>query len=94
MQSAWREKVRLVEIPAFILDALVYFARCLMHKAFYEGHYSVMVICAECGFLMSVLIFIFAFIVMRSGWRMAVAGGSLVLTYLWFSDIAFWVMMK
>jgi hypothetical protein len=90
----WRNKAGSVVIIAFAVDLFLYLARCLMHRRFYEDHYSVMVICAEGGFIVSIVAFILALVSMRRGWRVAVASGSLIMAYLWFSDIAWWVMVK
>jgi predicted membrane metal-binding protein len=65
-----------------------------MHRNFYEGHFSIMVICAEIGFIVSLVVLVLALISIRSKWKAVVAAGSLIIAYLWFSDIAWWVMVK
>ena len=53
-----------------------------------------MVICAEIGFIVSLVVLVLALISIRSKWKAVVAAGSLIIAYLWFSDIAWWVMVK
>ncbi|MGA7339741.1 MAG: hypothetical protein WBE72_20610 [Terracidiphilus sp.] len=65
-----------------------------MRRSFYEGHYSIMVVCAEIGFIVSIAALVLALAGLRKTWKAAVAVGSVVTAYLWFSDIAWWVMVK
>ncbi|MGA7831210.1 MAG: hypothetical protein WCA21_09630 [Terracidiphilus sp.] len=90
----WRNKAAFASIVIFIVDVIVYVCRCLVHRGFYEGHCSLMVICAESGFIASVIVFPLALFGIRRTWKLPVAVGALVVAYLWFSDIAWWVMVK
>ena len=94
MSIVWRERVRLAAIIAFVANCSLYIVRLLLHKQFYEDHYSIMVICAEFGFVISIAELILAPISLRPTWAVAIAAASCVTAYLWFSDIAFWVMVK
>jgi hypothetical protein len=93
-KGGWRHLFGRVGISLFLVDALAYLFRCLMHKGFYEGHYSAMVICAESGFIVSFIAPILALFGHLKGWSIFILIGSVVLAYLWFSDIAWWVMVK
>jgi hypothetical protein len=89
-----RDRAGSVGKVLFAVNVLVYLGRCLMHRDFYEGHYSIAVLCAEGGVIVSIVALIIAVVSLRRGWKVAVASGSLIMAYLWFSDIAWWVMMK
>ena len=78
----------------FVVNVLVYICRLFMHRTFYEGHYATMVVCAEGGFIVGVVALVLALVCMRNRWKLTVAIGSVVLAYLWFSDIEWWVMVK
>jgi hypothetical protein len=91
---SWRQKAEFAGVLIFVIDLLVYIGRCLMHKGFYEGHFSIMVICAEVGFIVSVVTFVLALLSVGRICKLTVTIGSLVVAYLWFSDIAWWVMVK
>jgi hypothetical protein len=90
----WRNRAGFVCIPIFIVNAVAYACRCLMHRKFYEDHSSMMVVCAEIGFVVSVVALALALAGLPRKWKLVMCVGSLVITYLWFSDIAFWVMVK
>ncbi len=94
MNLSWRESARLAAIIAFVANSSLYCGRLLLHKQFYEDHFSIMVICAEVGFVISIVQVILAPISLRPKWAVAIAAVSCVTAYLWFSDIAFWVMVK
>lgn len=90
----WRDTSGRVAIAVLSADLLIYLARLLVHKMFYEGHYQVMVICAESGFLLSIAAVVLALICTQRNFKIPMVIGALVMTYLWFSDIAWWVMVK
>jgi hypothetical protein len=90
----WRDKLGWLAITMFSTDVLAYLGRLLLHRQFYEGHYKVMVICAEAGFVVSIVVVILALIGKNARFKVSVIVTSLVLIYLWFSDIAWWVMVK
>jgi hypothetical protein len=94
MSITWRERVRFAAIIAFITNCSLYIGRLLMHKQFYEDHFSIMVICAEIGFVISIAEVILSPIILRPKWAVAIAAASCITADLWFSDIAFWVMVK
>jgi hypothetical protein len=94
MSIVWRERVRLTVIIAFVANCSLYIVRLFLHKQFYEDHYSIMVICAEIGFVISIAELILAPNSLRPRLAVAIVTASCVTAYLWFSDIAFWVMVK
>ncbi len=90
----WRDRLGRLAIAIFGTDVLVYVGRLLLHRQFYEDHYNAMVICAEAGFVLSITAIILALIGIHARRTIPIVVLSLALTYLWFSDIAFWVMVK
>jgi hypothetical protein len=90
----WREKVGSIAVAVMCADALAYIVRLLMRRVFYEGHVNLVVILAEIGFLISAGALVLALIGRRRRLKIASIIGSIVLCYLWFSDIAWWVMVK
>ena len=90
----WREISIRIALVVFWVEVLAYISRLLLHKGFYEANYKVMVIGAEIGFLVGIGVAILALIAMRSRFKIPTVIGALILAYLWFSDIAWWVMVK
>jgi hypothetical protein len=93
-KRAWRDRAELAGVIVFILDVLVYVGRCFMHRSFHEGHSSIKVVCAESGFIASIVTLVLAVVSLRNRWNAVIAVGSLVMAYLWFSDVAWWVIVK
>ena len=75
-------------------SASAYLCRLLLHRSFYESHSSTMVVVAEIGFILSSLAFVLLLVSGISLWKVGATVGALVMVYLWFSDIAWWVMVK
>ncbi len=91
---AWRDRLGWLAIMIFCIDVLAYISGLLLHRRFYEYHYRVMVICAEAGFVVSIAAIILALIGKSARFKVPVIASLLGLIYLWFSDIAWWVMVK
>jgi hypothetical protein len=77
-----------------VIDVLAYVCKFLpVWRASVTAETAIIVM-DEVGLLISVLILIAAPFVVR-GWKIPVfAIGMLVLGYLWFSSVAWWVMVK
>ena len=93
-KRAWRDRAELAGVIVFIFDVLVYVGRCFMHRSFHEGHYSIKVVCAESGFIASIVTLVLAVVSLPNRWNAVIAVGSLVMAYLWFNDVAWWVIEK
>jgi hypothetical protein len=83
-----------MSVIALAFSASAYLSRLLLHRSFYESHSSTMVVLAESGLILSFLAFILILVSGVSFWKIGAAIGALIMAYLWFSDIAWWVMVK
>jgi hypothetical protein len=79
---------------AAIIDALTYAFKFLPIWHITTATETAIILMDEIGFVISVLIFICVPFVVR-GWKLPLfVIGMLVLCYLWFSSVAWWVMVK
>jgi hypothetical protein len=90
----WRDSCERVGIAAFAADVLGYLTRLFMSKAIYQGHDQAAVICAWIGFLVSLAAPVLVVIGTQKRLKIPIATGGLVMAYVWFSDVAWWVMVK
>jgi hypothetical protein len=90
----WRDRMRIVVLVVFAANVLSYGVKLLVPWRLVSAHVDAVVPLDWAGIAVSLIAFFLAPICLK-GWRMiSVLIGSLVLGYLWFSSIAFWVMMK
>ena len=92
--SRWRIAIMRVGMAVLGVDGLLYAARLLLDESFYQSHSRLMVICAEAGLLFSVAVIVLLLIGQHKRSTIPLIGGSLLILYLWFSHIAWWVMVK
>jgi hypothetical protein len=95
MQSnSWREKMRIAIVTAFISNVLAYTAKLLLPWSLVTQHVGPIVVLSETGFVVSLLILVFAPVFLTGRRMVTVVIVDLILGYLWFSSIAWWVMVK
>jgi hypothetical protein len=79
---------------AAIIDTLAYACKFLPIWHISSAKETVIILTDEIGFVISVLILIGAPFIIR-GWKLiVVVTGMIALCYLWFSSVAWWVMVK
>jgi hypothetical protein len=93
-ERTWRDTAGRVGIPLFIADGLAYVGKVIAFRSLYEKHTDVLVIWDWIGLAVSVLALILAAIGMRKKLSIIISTASVVLAYLWFSAIAWLVMVK
>ena len=89
-----REKLGLAGAFGLGANVLVYSVRGLFFRPLYAGHSDLLVICAEVGFLFSIVVVMALLIGEYRKFTLPLIIGSLVMLFLWFSSIAWWVMAK
>jgi hypothetical protein len=90
----WRKVTGRIVWIASTTDVLAYAFKFLPLWHITAAGETVIILMDEIGLVISVAIFIGALFVVR-GWRLPLFMiGMLVLCYLWFSSVAWWVMVK
>jgi hypothetical protein len=91
---AWQDKTATVGVVLFAVGVCLFVVKCLLFRALYGRHDNVLVGCSEAGLIASVAAFILILFDRRTVRRVTLVIASLVLGYLFFSSVAWWVMVK
>jgi drug/metabolite transporter (DMT)-like permease len=90
----WQDKTAIVGIVLFVAGVCLLAAKSLCFRALYGRHDNVLIVCSEVGLIASIAAFIFVLFDKRTARRVILAIASLVLSYLFFSGVAWWMMVK
>ena len=90
----WRDRLAVGGAVGLGANLLVYAVRQLLFHSLYTSHSGSLVVCAEAGFLFSIVVIVSLVVGKYQRFTMPLIIGSLVMLYLWFSAIAWWVMVK
>jgi hypothetical protein len=91
---SWSDKVATAGIVLFAVDVCLFFSKLVFFGSLYGKHNNLLVGCSWIGLMGSTVASVFILFDMRKISRVLLALGSFVLTYLWFSSLAWWVMVK
>ena len=92
--GAWQDKAAKVGLALFAVGVCLFIIKCLSFRALYGRHDNILVICSEAGLIASVAAFILILFDRRTARRVILVIATLVLGYLFFSSVAWCVMVK
>ena len=89
-----QEKAATVGVVLFAVAICLFGFKSLFFRAFYGRHDNILVVSSEAGLITSVVAFVLLLFDRRVVRRVILVIASLVLGYLFFSSVAWWVMVK
>jgi hypothetical protein len=90
----WQDKAATAGIVLLTVGVCLFAIKCLSFRALYGRHDNFLVASSEAGLIADVIAFILILFDRRTVRRVILAIASLVLSYLFLSGIAWWVMVK